>query len=223
MSDAAVKDKGAVKDGAPKDGSKAGAAAVAKSAKKGGGMMGPLAAAVLLLALGGGLGFYLSGLVTTVKKAGATDGKALGEGADKEGEKGAGKDEHKGEGIEHSAEVVMPDIMSNVRNQQGRRYVKVSCSFWTSHEDEAKLGLAAAGGEHGGGGGGPDAKRVLQMGLEEHLKSYDMEELTGPNIHLLLRKGFQDQIEKTLHEVHPELAPDKHVVQRVVLTNLLIQ
>ena len=221
MSDAAVKDKGAAKDGAPKDGSKAGAAAVAKPAKKEGGMMGPLAAAVLLLAVGGGVGFYLSGLVTSVKKAGATDGKALGEGAEKEGEKGAGKEEHKGEGLEHSAEVVMPDIMSNVRNQQGRRYVKVSCSFWVSHEDEAKLGLAAAGGEHGGGG--PDSKCILQMGLEEHLKSYDLDELTGPNIYLLLRKGFQDQIEKSLHEVHPDLAPDKHVVQRVVLTNLLLQ
>ncbi len=215
MSDAAVKDKGPAKEG----GSKAAAAAVAKPAKKGGGMMGPLAAAVLLLALGGGLGFYLSGLVTTVKKAGATDGKALAEGGDKEGEKA--KEDKKGEGLEHSAEVVMPDIMSNVRNQQGRRYVKVSCSFWVSHEDEAKLGLAGAGGEHGGGG--PDPKRILQMGLEEHLKSYDLDELTGPNIYLLLRKGFQDQIEKSLHEVHPDLAPDKHVVQRVVLTNLLLQ
>lgn len=216
MSDAAVKDKGAPKDGA-KDGSKAAAAAVAKPAKKGG-LMGPLAAAVLLLAVGGGLGFYVSGMVTTVKKAGET-GAAKGKDGD---EKAEGKAEGKGEGLEHSAEVVMPDIMSNVRNQQGRRYVKVSCSFWVSHEDEAKLGLAAASGEHAASSG-PDAKRILQMGLEEHLKSYDLEELTGPNIYLLLRKGFQDQVEKSLHEIHPELPPDKHVVQRVVLTNLLLQ
>jgi flagellar basal body-associated protein FliL len=129
-------------------------------------------------------------------------------------------------GIEHLTEVSMPDLLSNVRNQAGRRFIKVSCSFWLGGEDAMKTGFAAAGGGgHGGGGGsgGAEVKRILQMALEEHLRSYDIDELTGPNISLQLKKGFKDRIEKTLRELYPDLKADQEVVHRVVLTNLLVQ
>ena len=193
----------------------AAAPAAEKPAKSGGGMMGPLVAGVVLLALGGGLGMYVSSLFGGVQKEGAAAHGAASPGDEH-------KDEHKG--LMHTQEVSMPDLMSNVRNQQGRRYVKVACSFWVSDEDVDKVGLGAGGGGHGGGGtGGSDIKRIVQMALEEHLKRYDLDELTGPNVYLQLKKGFKEQIEKVLHESFPTVPADHDVVQRVVLTNLLVQ
>lgn len=187
-------------------------AAATPPPKQGGGMMGPLAAGVVLIAVGVGVGWYVSSLFSTVKTEGAAE-------ATHEEKK---HDEHTG--IAHLTEVSMPDLMSNVRNQAGRRYIKVSCSFWLGHEEASKVGFADGGGGHGGGGGGgSDVKRIVQMALEEHLRSYDIDELTGPNISLQLKKGFKDRIEKTLRELYPDLKADQELVHRVVLTNLLVQ
>jgi flagellar basal body-associated protein FliL len=180
--------------------------------KAGGGMMGPLAAGVVLIALGVGVGWYVSSLFSAVK----TEGVAEAAHEEKK------HDQHAG--IAHLSEVSMPDLMSNVRNQSGRRYIKVSCSFWIGHEEATKFGFAGGGGGHGGGGSaGSDVKRIVQMALEEHLRSYDIDELTGPNISLQLKKGFKDRIEKTLRELYPDLKADQELVHRVVLTNLLVQ
>lgn len=186
------------------------APAVAKSG--GGGMMGPLAAGVVLIALGVGVGWYVSGLAQGLKNE-ATAEAHVGD---------ANKKEDAHAGIAHLTEVSMPDLMSNVRNQAGRRFIKVSCSFWIGHEEAIKAGFGGGGG-HGGGGGGTEVKRIVQMALEEHLRSYDIDELTGPNISLQLKKGFKDRIDKTLRELYPDLKADQELVHRVVLTNLLVQ
>jgi flagellar basal body-associated protein FliL len=190
----------------------AAAAAAAKgTAKKGGGMMGTVAAGVVLVGIGVGMGTYVSGLFTTIKTEGAEV---------------HGAEEHKAihSGIEHLSEIKMPDLMANIRNQAGRRYIKVSSSFWLNHEDAVKVGLSdGGGGGHGGGGGGDNVKRIVQMALEEHLRSYDIDELTGPNISLQLKKGFKDRVEKTMHELFPAFKEDHEFVHRVVLTNLLVQ
>ena len=186
-----------------------------KPAKSGGGMVGPLVAGAVLLALGGGVGLYVSSLFGGVQKEGA------GAHATAEHPTDTHTDAHKG--LMHTQEVSMPDLMSNVRNQQGRRYIKVACSFWVADDDVDKVGLGAGGGHGGGGAGGSDIKRIVQMALEEHLKRYDLDELTGPNIYLQLKKGFKEQIEKILHESFPAIPADHDIVQRVVLTNLLVQ
>jgi flagellar basal body-associated protein FliL len=186
--------------------------AAPKPEKKSGGMLGPLAAGVLLVAGGAGMGMYVSSIFTSVQTEGAATHQA--------------EEAHKTDevhGIDHLTEVTMPDLMSNVRNQAGRRYIKVSCAIWLTSEDAGKVGLGGAGGGHGGGGGGDNVKRIMQMALEEHLRSYDIDELTGPNISLQLKKGFKDRIEKTLHELYPNFKDDHQFVQRVVLTNLLVQ
>ena len=188
-------------------------AAPAADKPKGGGMMGPLAAGVVLIGIGAAVGWFIASTLSTVKAEGATEAAAHSE--EKKGE-----DAHTG--IAHLAEVSMPDLISNVRNQAGRRYIKLSCSFWLSAEDASKVGFAGGGG-HGGGAGGSDVKRIVQMALEEHLRSYDIDELTGPNIALQLKKGFKDRIEKTLRELYPDLKADHDLVHRVVLTNLLVQ
>jgi hypothetical protein len=183
-------------------------AAVAAATGKPAGAMGPLAAAVVLIGLGVGLGMYVSSLFSSVQSEGTSVHAPAGP-----------KDEGH-VGIAHLTEVSMPDLLSNVRNQAGRRYIKVSCSFWLDHADAVVTGFG--GGGHGPGGGA-EVKRIVQMALEEHLRSYDIDELTGPNISLQLKKGFKDRIEKTLHELYPSFKPEHEFVHRVVLTNLLVQ
>lgn len=175
-------------------------------------MMGPLVAGVVLVAIGAGLGWFITSLASEVKAGGAAEAHA------------EEKKEEAHAGIAHLTEVSMPDLMSNVRNQAGRRYIKVACSFWIGHEEAIKAGFAGGGGGgHGGAAGGTEVKRIVQMALEEHLRSYDIDELTGPNISLQLKKGFKDRIEKTLRELYPDLKTDHELVHRVVLTNLLVQ
>jgi flagellar basal body-associated protein FliL len=182
----------------------------AKPEKKSSGLMGPLLAGVVLVGAGAGMGMYVSSIFTSVKHEGA------------ETHQPEETQKNEVQGIAHLTEVTMPDLMSNVRNQAGRRYIKVSCSIWLTNEDASKVGLSGAGGAVTGGSG-ENVKRILQMGLEEHLRSYDIDELTGPNISLQLKKGFKDRIEKTLHELYPNFKDDHQFVQRVVLTNLLVQ
>jgi flagellar basal body-associated protein FliL len=179
---------------------------------KGGGLMGPIAAGVVLIGIGVGAGMYVSSMFTTVKAEAAAEAHT------------EEKHPEVHSGIAHLTEVSMPDLITNVRNQAGRRFIKVSCSFWLGGEDAKKTGFDDGGGEHGGGASvGADVKRILQMALEEHLRSYDIEELTGPNISLQLKKGFKDRIEKMLRELYPEIKADQKIVHRVVLTNLLVQ
>jgi flagellar basal body-associated protein FliL len=196
-------------------------AAAAPAKAKGGGLLGPLLAGVVLVGVGAGLGMWLSSLVKGVQQEAATaaagDTKA-GAGHGHGGEAAKGHDpEPKAEEL---SEVAMPDLVSNVRNQQGRRYIKLTCSFWVPTAELHHLGLGEA---EGAGGGGGNIKRMVQMALEEHLKHYDLDELTGPNIYSQLKRGFKDQIEKSLRELHPELPRDHELVSRVVLTNLLVQ
>lgn len=172
-------------------------------------MMGPLAAVVVLIALGAGAGWYVSKLFAGVKAEAAVEAHAEEKKADPH------------TGIANLIEVPMPDLMSNVRNQAGRRFIKVSCSFWLGHAEAQTAGFGGGGGH--GPGGGTEVKRIVQMALEEHLRSYDIDELTGPNISLQLKKGFKDRIEKTLRELYPDFKADQELVHRVVLTNLLVQ
>lgn len=185
-------------------------AAPAAEKPKGGGMMGPLAAGVVLIGIGAGVGWFVASTLSAVKAEGATEAVAQSEEKKKD-------DGHAG--IAHLTEVSMPDLISNVRNQAGRRYIKLSCSFWLDSKNAGKVGFAAGGNATAGA----DVKRIVQMALEEHLRSYDIDELTGPNIALQLKKGFKDRIEKTLRELYPDIKADQDLVQRVVLTNLLVQ
>ncbi|HEX3132518.1 MAG TPA: hypothetical protein VHX44_02925, partial [Planctomycetota bacterium] len=98
-------------------------AALAGDKSKGGGMMGPLAAGVVLILIGAGVGWYVSSLFAGVKAEGAAEAHT------------AEKKEDTHAGIEHLTEVSMPDLMSNVRNQSGRRYIKLSCSFWLGNDE----------------------------------------------------------------------------------------
>ncbi len=189
-----------------------GAAAAAKPKSKL--PLGPILAVVLLIGGGVGLGMFLKGMLL--------GDKPMSQAEKEKAEKTAKEADHHEESLLHSAtEVNMGELLSNVRNQGGRRYIKMNLSLWLNKEAAAPF--AGGGGEHGGGGGGGDEiKRILQASLEEHLKGYDLEELTDPNIYRTLDRGFRALIEKDLHELISTPA-DKPLVSRVVITNLLVQ
>ena len=197
------------------------AAPAAGSAK--GGLMGPLLAVVVLLGIGGGLGFFvasslpaLAGKHDEAKSADA--GKAEGEAGKAHGEAGA-----KGNALEGLHEVELNDLVSNVRNQGGRRYVKVSCSLWVADKDVIKLVPPAEAEGEGTPKENESIKRILRMRLEEHLRGYDLDDLTAANVYTQLGNGFRDQIERELHGVYTDVGADYRFVKRVVLTNLLVQ
>jgi flagellar basal body-associated protein FliL len=193
----------------------------APAAKAGGGSMGPIIAGVVLLALGAGMGI---GGAKVVAKFSASGTDKAGTDAAHAAETPDNKQEAKGvKGLHELSEITLPDLMSNIKNQQGRRYVKVACSLWITNADALTLGFAGGGGHGGGGEAGGNIKRLIQQALEEHLKNYDMEELTGPHIYQQLKKGFRDAVERTLHEVFPETADDHKFVERIVLTGLIVQ
>jgi flagellar basal body-associated protein FliL len=202
-----------------------GGEAAAAPAKPGGmkGGMGAIIAGVILLAVGAGLGMSVAKLVAKLSAGDPTEAAAEGHGT-----AATKKEEHATNGESHGGmhdlkEVTLPELMSNIKNQQGRRYVKVACSLWITNADALTLGFAGGGGHGGGGEAGGNIKRLIQQALEEHLKNYDMEELTGPHIYQQLKKGFRDAVERTLHEVFPETADDHKFVERIVLTGLIVQ
>lgn len=187
--------------------------------------MAPIAAGLVLLLVGGGVGFAASKVMSKWAVGGdskTTEGAAHGE----SGAHGA-EAEHGGNKsltLHEMAEIVLPDLMSNVKNQQGRRFIKVACALWIEKKMAVKLGLAAEGGGHGGGEAvGGDVKRIIQQALEEQLKGYDLEELTGSSAYVQLKKGFMDTLERELHATFPHEPDDVRFVERVVLTNLLVQ
>lgn len=206
-------------------------AAAAPAAGKKPGLGGPIAAVAVILLAGVGIGFFLSSLVKPAPKP-AAEGKEAGAetGKDAHGAE-AGKDAHgasagghagAGSLLHSSAEFDLGDLMSNIRGQQGRRFIKMSCVVWLDAKVQAKV--AGGGGGHGGGATpGENVKRIIQAAFEEHLKSYDLDDLTGINIYKLLEKGFKEIAERELRGLYPEFATQPTLVSKIVLTNMLVQ
>lgn len=175
-------------------------------------LLGTVAAVGTLLAVGVGVGVYLvSPLIASLHPDGAASTASAAAVAPTEGRSL----------LAEAHEIVLPDLLSPIKGQQGRRYIKVSPALWIVTADAKAMGLLGTG--EGGRGAGNEIKRMLQMSLEEHLKRYDLEEFTGPNIYDQLKQGFAKEVEKTLHDLFPAYPPDHRFVKRVVLTNLTLQ
>ncbi len=185
MSEEAVKDA-AKPEAKPGDKSKAGAPA---AAGKPGGMMGPLAAVVLLVGLGVGVGMYLGSTLAAAQAAGSDRAiaKADAHGGDAHGNTHATG----GNSLAGLHEINLNDLVANIKNKDGRRYVKVSCALWVAHEDVKKIVPPSTGDGHGAAAENETIKRILRMKLEEHLRSYDLDELITPQIDAQLQAGFR--------------------------------
>ncbi|GDY13991.1 hypothetical protein LBMAG53_28690 [Planctomycetota bacterium] len=198
-------------------------AADAKAAKPaaaaGGGVIGPLLAGVVLLALGIGSGLFIASFFTPP----TVEADAKGEGHGK-------ADEHKEaahESILHTTgEVNLGELRSNVSGQGGKRYIVMNCYMRMPVAVQGQLETeASGGGGHGGGGADPGAsiKRTLQSRFEEHLKQYQLDELTAPTINKRLEKAFADIADRELRMLMPELPKEGKIVQSVYFTGILVQ
>ena len=205
-----------------KDGS--GAKAATKPKAGGGGMMMPMVAVLLTLGVGAGGAYVGVGMLFPAKPAAAGAEGTHGVEAAGHGTEG-GKGGH-GDNLLHGAtEVVLGEIMSNVRGQAGRRYIKLNISMWLEKTVAASLSGGGGGGDHGGGGGGAgeSVNRILQSQLEEHLKTYELDEFSDPNINRNLDRGFRQIIEKELHDLYPEIPKETKLVQRIIITGMVVQ
>jgi len=196
----------------------------AAEAKPGGGikaLLGPIAAVVVLLGGGIGLGMFLA-KTSSQPPAAAAGGEAGAHGAQAHGE---GAEEH-AEGASHgllhgATEIVIEDIVANVKDQGGKRFAKVEPSIYVVSSAGASLGLE--GGGHGGGEVGGPIKRILKARIEEHLKQYDLDELTSQAIYKRLEKNIRDIAEKEMKAFAPDLPANEPVVVKVVLGGLVVQ
>ncbi len=206
-----------------KDGS--GAKAAAKPKGGGGGMMMPMVAVLLVVGVAAGGAYAAVGMLFPAKPAeeGAHGAEAGAHGTEAGAE--GGKAAH-GDNLLHGAtEVVLGEIMSNVRGQAGRRYIKLHIAMWLEKNVATNLSGGGGGGGHGGGGGGAgeSVNRILQSQLEEHLKTYELDEFSDPNINRNLDRGFRQIIEKELHDLYPEIPTETKLVQRIIITGMVVQ
>lgn len=189
-------------------------------------LLGPIAAVVVLLGAGIGLGMFLANAFSKppATEAGAEAAGAHG-GTDGHGEAAGGAEGH-GDGASHgllhgATEIILENVLANVKDQGGKRFVKVEPSIYIVSTAGASLGLE--GGGHGGGEVGGPIKRILKARIEEHLKQYDMDELTSQAIYKRLEKNIRDIAEKEMKAFAPDLPANTPVVVKVVLVGLAVQ
>lgn len=207
------------------DGKKDDKKAAADAKPAGGGikaLLGPIAAVVVLLGAGIGLGMFLA---NTFSKPPATEAGAGAHGTDGHGETAAGGDGH-AEGASHgllhgATEIMIENVVANVKDQGGKRFAKVEPSIYIVSTAGASLGLD--GGGHGGGEVGGPIKRIIKARIEEHLKQYDLDELTSQAIYKRLEKNIRDIAEKEMKAFAPDLPANKPIVVKVVLGGLVVQ
>ena len=199
-----------------KDDKKAAAPAKAGGMKA---LMGPILAVVVLVGAGIGVGVFLAKFLSTPPAKTVAKGEHGEEGGDK-GE--GGEHAEAGHSLLHSAkEVMIEDVVANVKDQGGKRFVKIVPSIYVISEAAGPLGLE--GGGHGGGEVGGEIKRILKARIEEHLKQYDIEELTSQAIYKRLEKNIKDIAEKEMKAFAPDLPSGKPIVLKVVLGGLVVQ
>lgn len=208
-------------EGEKKDAKKDAKAAVAA----GGGikaLLGPILAVVVLVGAGVGVGLFLAKFFAKAPETTGTKVAGHGEhGATEHGE-GEGEGEHAGHSLLHTAkELVIEDVVANIKEQGGKRFVKIVPAFWVTTEAAAALGLN--GGGHGGGEVGGEIKRIIKARIEESLKQYDLEELTSQSIYKRLEKSLKDLADKEIKAFAPELPATQPVVLKVVLSGLVVQ
>jgi hypothetical protein len=180
------------------------------------GMIGIALGVVVMIALGIGAVMFAKSMFASKEDEGGEHGAHGGHKA------GA----HEPSLLESAKELALGDLISNIKGKDGRRYVKVTCVLWIDHDLYEIVIPHVESGGHGGGGNkdeGGEVKRLLRMRMEEHLKSYDLDELNSQDVISRLRNGFRTEGDRELHKLFPAVGQEKRFVKEVVLNNLLLQ
>lgn len=162
---------------------------------KKGGNLGPLIALIAVIALGVGIAWFLQDLLApepvTEEETEATE-------IDKQGP--IWKD---------MIAVDLGEILANVKNEGGRRYVKLELQIWVDQEDHPKIAR-------------PDVRPSLIAAIQSRLRSWTMDDYHSDNQSETMRYEFRKVLDKTLRELFREPDIERTYVRRVVL-NYLVQ
>lgn len=172
-----------------------------KPVKSGGGVVPMILAGIVLIGAGCGVGFTVAGMFSPdATKDGTVKVETPSSAIDPMTTK----------------EISLGDLITNIANQDGRRYIKLTCAIWMDAND---VGLVLGKG----GEGEIQIKRLIQMSLEEQLKRYELADLTGRGIITALTQDFAVVLDDLLRSQFPDRPKDHRFIKRVLITNLLVQ
>lgn len=187
---------------------------------------GPILAVLVILGMGAGIGFWLGSLVKPPAKPPPAEG-ATAQGSTGNGGHGAEADPHAQEGkatgkslLQRTEEFNLGEIRSNIRGQQGRRLIKMQVCLYVIPELVKRITLSSA---QGADTPGDNIRRLVNSRLGENLKTYDLDELSGPNLNKILEKSFAEICERELRNLFPDLKTDRMLIERVVIVDPLVQ
>jgi len=179
----------------------------AEGAAKGGksGLIGVVLGAVVLIGAGVGVGMFASSLFKPAEDKDAQAAQPTSaEATDLK--------------LQQMVELSLGDLITNITNSDGRRFIKVTCMIWTTPEDAEAIGAG-----EGAAGPGVQVRRLLQMALEEQLKRYELADFTSRGAIGTVSSDFLVVIETTLRQHLTDRPKDHRFVRKVILNNLLVQ
>ena len=193
-----------------KDDKKDAKPAEAKPAK-GGGLVPIIAAVAVLIAIGVGGSWYLLKSLTPapVEKPAEAHGEAPAEGDAHGGNGKAAGDGHGGL-LATGKELDPIGLKGNITGSGGTRYLTLDVGIWVPKKDHAVLN-------------DPSVRRLIQARLEETVKTYQLEDLSSPNILARMKKDFAGAVERLLRSVQPGRTVEDKFVLETTVTNLLTQ
>ena len=169
--------------------------------EKGGGALGPIIAMILVMAVGAGVALVLASAIS--------DDDAEEEVADPTQVEGTGEGPSK-PWHEVKTSIDLGEILANVSHEQGRRYVKVAVQVWVKQEDSQLLMR-------------PEYLPVMQEVVQEHLRTYDLQQLDHESVTFQIKRQVQEAMDKKLREILASTDPEKQYIEQVVLQNFLVQ
>jgi len=176
-------------------------------------LIGAVLGAAVLIGAGVGVGMFASSLFKPAEAKGAAHGGGA------PGAHGAAAGGDHGEmNLRTMVELSLGDLITNITNSDGRRFVKVSCMVWVAPKDAEAIGEGGEAAE-----AGVQVRRLLQMALEEQLKRYELADFTSRGAISTVSSDFLVVIENVLRQHLSDRPKDHRFVRKVILNNLLVQ
>lgn len=107
-------------------------------------------------------------------------------------------------------QIEINEVLANVPGSGGRRYVKVSIQLWVDRSDFQRVSRM-------------ELQPIMREALIDRLRNYNQADLESKNAHDMLRRAFEQDLDKALRDALGVTDPERRFVQRVVLTDHLVQ
>lgn len=174
-----------------------------KSSDSKGGVVGPIVALIIVMGLGAGVALVFTWAIADKdKEDDKTEEEQLNQLT-------TTTDNNKPL-FETQVPVELGEVLANVNHEQGRRYLKVGLQLWVKSEDSQDMLR-------------PELLPMMIEVVREHLRTYDMQQLDHESVTLSIKRQVRDALNKLLREILAAKEPDRKYVQRVVLSDFLVQ